>query len=172
MRYVLKVALLIVCLISCTHNEREIRRNLYRMMNSKVELDYRSLIPVSESSEQCDDDYIWLRYITRDYCKPCWLQELKEWDVFVKKYKGTNAVIVISVDNNEYAEVVNHIKKLDLHIFVFADFKGVFATRNDFIPVEGMYHTFMIDKSRRIKLIGNPLRNKEIGRIFEDSFIH
>ena len=47
------------------------------------------------------------------------------------------------------------------------DSSDIFIKKNPHIPLKGVYHTFLLDENNNVILIGNPINNKKINRLFQ-----
>lgn len=172
MKKIFRSLFILVFLYSCSYKAKEVEETLYEMTRNEIDLDFNSLIQITgNTTNLLEYEYIWLIYIPSDYCKPCWVQELKEWEKYVKKYDRTNAISIISSKGKDYSEVKTFINNLNLNLPVYLDSTDVFKKKNNFIPEKISYHTFMIDKSKKIKIVGNPIKNEEIKELFEKNYI-
>ncbi len=68
----------------------------------------------------------------------------------------------------DYLEIVEHLKMIQLPYPIYLDVNNVFMSDNPFIPLDDCFHTFFVDESLLIKLVGDPIRNESIMSIFKN----
>lgn len=51
---------------------------------------------------------------------------------------------------------------------VYLDSANTFARQNQHIPSDVLFHTFLLDENMNVVLVGDPISNKEINKIFWD----
>ena len=51
---------------------------------------------------------------------------------------------------------------------VYLDSVNIFEHQNQHIPSDVLFHTFLLDENMNVVLVGDPIRNKEINKIFWD----
>ena len=50
----------------------------------------------------------------------------------------------------------------------YLDSANIFEHQNQHIPSDVLFHTFLLDENMNVVLVGDPIRNKEINKIFWD----
>ncbi len=124
----------------------------------------------------CDDSYLtntnynnFLKittFINAD-CGSC-LEEIQIWEEFKKTidtskvdffvYLGTNDIYYFK---NVIAPKFHHIEDL------FLDINFVYLSKNNLENI-GHYNTFLLDAQNKIVLVGNPSKNNEVKKLYQD----
>lgn len=112
----------------------------------------------------------WIVYADSMECSSCFLKQIKEWNVFVQGKNNGNekvgCVVIVFPQKGEYDAIKEEIQMNCAHP-VYIDTAGLFERKNPQIPHAPMFHTFLVDKNDKVVLVGNPLRNEHIRKLFE-----
>ena len=49
---------------------------------------------------------------------------------------------------------------------IYLDSANVFARQNQHVPNDVLFHTFLLDEDLNVVIVGDPVRNEEINKIF------
>lgn len=108
-------------------------------------------------------------YADTSNCSSCYLSKMKLWNDFLKLENDYNGkirfVFIIESRKNESKALYDQLELTGLEHPIFIDDKGVFMKSNPHIPLETLYHTFVLDDKNNIVLVGNPLISEEIEKI-------
>lgn len=103
-------------------------------------------------------------------CSLCQLSKIHFWnDILneVDKYGDRMAVRFIFNPKKEDRQSVEFaIRTTNFNGTVYVDSTGVLMKQNTCIPVERMFHTFLLDENNNVLLVGNPLENEKIEEMF------
>lgn len=96
-------------------------------------------------------------------CGLC-IESLNRWEEYVK---NKDITFILIVGGNDF-EFFKALKNNESQTFenIFHDKNNVFEMTNK-IPRESRFRTFLIDKDNKILLIGNPLFNESIDKLYE-----
>jgi len=96
-------------------------------------------------------------------CGLC-IESLNGWEEYLK---NKDITFILIVGGNDF-EFFKALKNNESQIFenIFHDKNNIFEMTNK-IPRETRFKTFLIDKDNKILLIGNPLFNKNIDKLYE-----
>ena len=94
---------------------------------------------------------------------------MSNWNTFLELEKITNGKVkfnfIVEPRRGDEQFVLQISKNIDFAHPLYIDTNHVFRNRNGFIPEEPLFHTFLVDKDKKIILIGNPLLNKKIEKL-------
>lgn len=100
----------------------------------------------------------------------CYLQHLELWNDFVKMEKEHEGIIrflfIIEARDGEADNPYGQLGMTNLKHCIYVDGNRSFFKNNPQIPSNSLCHTFLLDESNKILLIGNPLKNEAIEKIF------
>lgn len=136
---------------------------VYVPMDSMVYLSTKTYNSVYEHAE-----YIYIMYVDSTSCGDCAIKHLSDWSILDTTEMCNNErfkyLFVISPKRNQYKNILKKVKE-DVYFneFTFVDTLGVFERTNPNLPQNKLLHTFMITKDGRVKLVGNPITNPQIG---------
>ena len=100
----------------------------------------------------------------------CSIEALEKWE----KYKLTNKLVakkteVVIFITSEYDFLINEeiFKKIAPDICLIFDLNNTYVTMNKLIYKSNSLMTFLIDTTNTVKLIGNPVSNKKIKKLYQ-----
>jgi len=109
-------------------------------------------------------------YVDSTECMSCKIKRLNDWNKILKLdsvYKGRiKFYFVFSPKRGQVKQTLRSIKLSSLFYPLFLDENSDFIKDNTQIPRDMRLHTFLLDEDNNIILIGNPLRNKGIRKLF------
>jgi len=114
--------------------------------------------------------FLYVVYCDSIQCSPCFISGLTEWEEFIclessKKY-DISFLFIIEPRKNEINTIRYKLREIEFKHSVLIDDKSIFRKENPHIPEESMYHTFLLNDKNKIILVGNPIHNNSIKRIF------
>lgn len=103
-------------------------------------------------------------------CSSCRLREMQKWNPFLKRverYQGDISAYFIFRPLAKDMNVFNFtMKALPPLCPVFVDTANVFSRNNSHISSNPKMHTFLLDENNNVILVGSPLENKKIEKLF------
>jgi len=100
----------------------------------------------------------------------CSIEALEKWE----KYKLTNKLVakkteVIIFITSEYDFLINEeiFKKIAPDICLIFDLNNTYVTMNKLTYISNNLMTFLLDSTNTVKLIGNPVSNKKIEKLYQ-----
>ena len=119
-----------------------------------------SIIPSNSS-------YKWIEYVDSAECSPCTIDHLSEWKLYLKT-NGKLCDIQIIIESKKYKlqQIKEKLIQNDIQLPVYIDTSFIFHRHNPQIPNKRIFHTFLLDESNKVILVGNPLKNKRIDSLF------
>lgn len=157
-KFVFVFILVFVVFLSCTRKSE--KETIVREMVSKK-------VNCFDVKSSDSVDYIVLSYIDKGGCVKCKLK-LYKWKEFKEQLVALGKSVSIVFVANESV-----IKDLDL-LLKEADFQpdrlicdkdNKFKTQNN-IPKDFMLQTFLLDKTLKIVLVGNPIHNAKVKELY------
>ncbi|MBQ6989179.1 MAG: hypothetical protein IJN45_08555 [Alistipes sp.] len=109
--------------------------------------------------------YKLIHYIDTQSCSICELKTMYQWDDFLIKNSLENTVqvyCIVDTRNHNREELMEAINETYFQCEVYFDNTGIFMTANNFIPINKIFHTFLLDHNHNVVVAGNPLNNPKI----------
>ena len=109
-----------------------------------------------------NNKYNILNYIDTSGCTECHMQ-LFEWKILKEEIEklSTDIGLIFIVYTKDY-NIVENLQKVNRFNYpIFYDYTDTTNRINNFSKNTNL-HTFLIDSTNRVKLIGNPLKSKKI----------
>lgn len=166
---VLSAFIAIIMVLSGCHN-KTVEQNVSELCSVPICLPLDSFIYVSifqdKETDNYQSPYTMIVYLDSANCTRCSIKFLHEWNdlLYLEKEKKVNFMFIISTRDTLSLET--DIKKSALRHGIYIDTCNVFIHNNPQIPTCNLYHTFMIDSSNMVNMVGNPIRNKKISILF------
>lgn len=165
----------VFALSSCS--EYQIKKGIKEMQSQSFEINYDSLLCISNS--ECEfgikdnADYRWVVYFDSVNCKPCLVKSLADnWTVFMKdlsKQKiDAKYVFIFSAKACDSLDYRKALENNEFNYPIFLDTLNIISHRNPQMPDNPIFHTFLLNDSSRVMLIGNPANNDKIKKMFYD----
>lgn len=105
-------------------------------------------------------------YIDSTGCFSCRFH-LYEWKQFMKKFEKedlkTNLLFIAQTNETNAVEKLCKDNSFDIPVII--DPNGTFALENK-LPSDTRFHTFLLDSTNKIILIGNPILSDEIEKLY------
>ena len=165
------------CLLtySCSSGD-EMKRQLEKMYGTPVSISLDSMKywhPTDEdySSKKENSMLTLVVYSDTADCSLCYLQHLELWNDFVKMEKEYDGIIrflfIIEARDGEANNLYRQLRHTNLKHCIYVDGNRVFSKNNPQIPPNSFFHTFLLDELNNIILVGNPIKNEAIEKIFK-----
>lgn len=162
--------------LACRH-ENKINIEVQSMYNQKVIIPIDSFYVIHPHSENhllhgVDQKQRQRLIVYSDslVCSSCKILELEKWESFFaskSSYKNVfDAIFIFSPSHIDLEVLKFAIKSQEISFPIYIDTLGVFKKMNHYLPDNSLLHTFLIDKEGKIILVGSPLDNKMIEKMF------
>lgn len=159
------IILSFLSVISC--RRMEMNKNVRKMQEKPAILPLDNMLCIGDNVEIEDTkEHTWIVYHDSVYCKPCLIGHLIDWDS-IRSQPLTDCVFIFSAKPKDVSQYIKAYKENEITAKVYLDTAEVFLKSNPHIPKESIYHTFLIDSHNNILLVGSPIRNEGVGRIYE-----
>ncbi len=169
----MKQLLILLLLTSCI-NSNTIKEELLQLTSKSIELPKNGQIVVdgkdSTISNYFVSEYKLVVYTDSLGCHSCALNGLHVWNdliEYTKRYK--DKVKFYFIFNPPKLEDVRFaIKNNFLAYPILIDTLGEFERLNSHLPNNSAMHTFLLDQNNDVILVGSPLHNSQIEKLFKE----
>ena len=169
--YVVLGLLVFVCLALFACRDELVERNIAKLYNDTISLPLDTFIYVSNyrkgTEERIQSPYKMVVYVDSASCSKCSIRRLDEWDDLFYLERDNRVDFIYIFSTKDPLSLVNEYRKSAIKYGIYVDTCNAFLQINTHIPQENMYHTFMVDSTKHIILVGNPTRNKKIKHLFK-----
>ncbi len=176
MRFIYYI-ILIIGLIgsSCAHNSESknaLEMELRAFKEHKISLP-SNLIAKKRGKQPVPDSTLLNRplkmiiYVDPKDCTDCKLLALMPYHMFIlENATNTNfgVIFILHTPNMEEAEVI--LKEINFPHTVFYDLNGDFERLNPHLPQDDVFHTFLMNESNDVLLVGNPTHNEALKELY------
>ena len=159
-------------LLSC--KQSILKEELGTFHGAHIELMLDSMqtgFPKNDMTSIKQSQYIYVSYIDSITCTSCALSHLSDWHALTENISQSSFtnIFIIAPSKNEKEKVIENISKnlIDGNR-IYIDTSMVFERHNPNLPKTQLAHTFLIDKDRKVILIGDPLKNIRVEEIFNN----
>lgn len=164
--------IMIILLFTSCSNESKIKKDVFKLMSNPISLPSNARITVN-GKDSLITDYFESRYKMIIYadslgCTSCEISNMRLWKPFLAyadTLKGKlNFYFIFSTSKSKpvrYALMNN-----SFCFPVLIDEKGEFEKLNPHLPSSKAMHSFLLDENNNVIMVGNPLRNKDIEKLF------
>ena len=109
-------------------------------------------------------------YFTPFLCSSCNLDIFEKWKIIIEGVTFSfgdvvDFVFIFDQRKNGEAELTEALKASYFNHPVYYD-RGYFVRLNTFVPPNPLYHTFLTDIDNNIILVGNPVWNRRIKKLY------
>lgn len=168
------ILLLISCfllmLVSCNNNdhiENELKDFKSRPVILKTDKMICEQLQGNNIYKNPSPDFTWVTFVDSTRCSSCIINGLYEWDRIIEQYKDIRYIFIIECPSSEKLnDIIQSLRSSILHNEVYIDTLCSFSKSNPHIPHNPQMHTFLLDKSDSVILVGNPINNQRIEELF------
>jgi len=106
-------------------------------------------------------------YLNSEGCQSCKLQSLLPLYMFIRENEHLEKLgVIIILNPSDFRKVDEILSQMRFRYTVFYDLDGVIEYLNPSMPSEERFQTFLLDDKNSIVLIGNPLHNAKMKRLY------
>ena len=141
-------------------------------MSNPISLPNNAVISVNGKDSLVTDyfesDYKMVVYADSVGCTSCGISKMHIWEplmTYAETFKGElkfHFIFSTSKSNN----IRNALKNNSFCYPVLIDEKKEFEKINPHLPKNKSMHSFLLDKNNNVIMVGNPIQNKEIEKLF------
>ena len=162
----------IVINISCGN---DLNVKIAKLQSVKVTLPIDKMVSVKNGEikkidHALEDKPRFIHYIDSSECTICAMKALYLWDDLIvdKEYYKKISFYFIIEPNNNLSELISALNSNYFSQTVFFDVDHIFYKENPDLNIKGLNHCYLLDKRNRIVLLGNPITNNAIYKLFSD----
>jgi hypothetical protein len=169
--------LLILLTISCKNKNNQYVSDWVKEWQNKEIVFSDSLVFAHYAEDTVDykipeNEYKIIVYVSSSECTSCMLQ-LSAWKLFLHDIDSVthrNIPCLFIVNPPRILDLIVLLELAEWEIPVCVDMNNDFAVINK-IPVNANFHTFLLNEQNRVVLIGNPMQNIEIAKLYFQYFV-
>lgn len=156
---------------SCINKSNETKNIVQAWLEKEVqipsELNFRNLGQNIPSSQILKYRYKVLVYLDSNGCIACRLN-LPKWKAFIDscQQEGTDIGFLFIVQSDDYRSFENKLKGFNFTYPYVYDPTDKWNKLNEF-PKEEEFRTFLLNENNRVMLIGNPINNKKMRKLYD-----
>lgn len=172
------IGLFVIVFVSCNKiREKGISDKINKMGKERIIIpfDKMSCYSAAKLNDTIyhEHKYKYILFADSNECSSCVLNSLYDYTDYIAKItkgreKELGFYFIFSPKHKELNKIKNKVLHSNISYPVYIDSDGVFAAINSNIPSESIFHTFMIDNSGCIVLVGNPIKNEKIDALFRN----
>jgi len=156
--------------ISCNEN-RGLQTDMTSMFSSSIKIDKDRMLCLNydKISSMNKPLFRLVAYVDSSECSSCSLGKLKSLESYLKKNvfnKSFQFIIVLESKRDEVKTNIEEIKVVGISTPVLIDSTSIFRQENPQMPNNSILHTFLLNSSDSIVLVGDPLQNEHIDKLF------
>lgn len=175
MKIIIKILgciLAINVLLSCSKNNGD-NEDLQKLYGSTIVIPKSATIYDSVHEPNLTTKCKIIVYYNSNGCTDCKLQELSHWKIRLRdieelsKKDSLNVSFVFVFNPGMAIDKLN--RSLNIHklkTIVLIDTEGEFETNNS-LPKNELYHTFLLDSTNKVVLIGTPTNNDKLWELYK-----
>ena len=156
-------------LLSFSHNS-DISRYVKRQVGKTIVINEKQIAPedlTKIDSLTDNSEFLMVTTVRENACASCYYSLLLELDSFIDSCRLDMMNCVVFVHEN-YDEYVQLSEKFELsHIFIINDPEDSYTNDNKLSRYTVDFRTFLVDKNKKIRLVGNPLVNMRVRSLYE-----
>lgn len=109
-------------------------------------------------------------YMHKSECYSYSMKNMYKWydilkDLNLKYNKKVKVYFIFAPEKEKITDIKSALDNAALNYPAFIDCNNVFIKKNSHLPSNTKLHTFLLDKSRNIKVIGSPIDNIEMKQL-------
>ena len=164
-----------VLFVSCTFSPQDCKEVLRSMRGKTTVIPFDKMVCWLNDSIIHDTitqraKYKLVVYVDSAACSTCYLNEMYQWHDFVALEEDScfSLCFIFAPPLVNRHSLQNHFFRTELNHPIYVDTSYCFLNENPHIPSSIIYHTFLLDGSNKIALVGNPLHNKKIEKLLRN----
>ena len=165
--------LLFFTFVSCKEN-RQIKKIVEEMQGKEIIFpkELKALCPESEVLLRENNEPCLIIYFSKLMCTVCNIDKIKDWDNIKEQFKKWKIIYVFSFNDAEETEIVKALHEYYTSDYaIYLDRGCEFERLNPVLGECPILHVFLIDSTNHIKIVGDPLYNKKMLKVYEDYYI-
>lgn len=165
---------MVTLIFSSCKDRSQLTMHLQNMQNKEIVFP-QNLVPFYEKMDTLavheSNALRLIVYFSKDMCTVCNMEKIPEWNSIKSILKRWNIIYILSFSEEENQEIIDFlIRNRTNEDIIYLDKGGMFKELNPFIGDNPLLHVFLIDSSNRIKIVGDPLYNEEVLKLYKDYY--
>lgn len=112
-----------------------------------------------------DNQYKIIIYLDSVFCTPCAFDDITIWRSYIKILNELNTKIILICNHPNSQTVRSYMEEAQINLPILFDRNETFKKQNN-LPKEQKFQTFVVDSSRTVIWVGSPVYNKESWKAF------
>jgi hypothetical protein len=161
------------CMLDSCSGRREIRKEMRAFVSNRIEvpqdMDYVYCGGLGQYRDTARQAKLIVYYDTLS-CQSCSVNHIGLLRPLIERSRKTgkfDVLVIFSPRPDESAEVTTQLMVMKLDFPVCVDTYGSFRRKNNFIPADVRFHTFLVDRRGKPIFVGNPLDSDELSKLFD-----
>lgn len=170
---IISAILPLLCILSCNSREERIRGDYIAFISTPVVIPSSALESHLTHVKE-DSTYRLVFYIDSIGCTDCRINSLAEKEQQARRnplFRKIHFLYIIDVDSLRGQRVLNLLYRYRLEGDFFIDTQKSFVHSNPHFPQNPLFHTFLLNPTDSVVLVGDPFVNERIMGLL-DSLIH
>lgn len=165
------LALICIFACGCRGKQEEVADKIKLMQSCPVDLCLDKLECVRNMGQTKSSGYTMVVYVDSSQCTPCALNHLQFWNKLIedaqKGHVDISYTFILGTKNQEKEDIAVELETNSLKGCIYIDTASVFISNNPQIPKEREYHSFLIDAKNKVLLVGNPINNDNVRKLYK-----
>lgn len=108
-----------------------------------------------------------LVYFSSEICTICNINKINDWDNLEKELNKAQFVYILSIKEDEKQQVLEELNELNVEQkVIYIDSDNYFEKQNPFVGANQVLHVWGVNKQGVVEVVGDPLYNKEIRKLY------
>lgn len=164
------VILLSILSASACSKKNRLQVEAENFIGSQIVLPKDSMLQLTTSKDTVSAEYTYIVYVDSIVCSDCAVANISGWaDMDLMKLVNLHKLTYAFVFSPQRGSVKRIIERLHDNAFfsqyVYVDTAGIFIKKNPNIPQSKLMHTFLIDNTGKVILVGSPIRNEKLKKL-------
>ena len=167
----LLILLITVSITGCSSKDINIRKKIECLKASPIILPTDSMeIIKNEKFDFGISRYLMISYLDSANCTNCEISHLYLWNHIIKKSEKVSFFFIFETKSSLKSQFENLTDNIcdNKNVVICIDTLGIFKKANPMLPQESFLHTFLLDSTNHVVIVGNPLKNSKIKELYFD----
>lgn len=157
---------MLITLSSCRQTEFE--KEIKDFVGSHIDLELDSMLYISNPQSPAfnikQQKFSYIVYVDSLSCSDCAINHFADWASFENQVDPNRMtyLFIVSTKTKNKSHIIEKVKKDTLfNDRIYIDNTGIFEHSNPHLPSNKLLHTFLIDNSGQVVLVGSPINNQK-----------
>lgn len=165
----------LLCILACSNREDHIRAEYLRFMACPVVIPHSTHCSPIQSMNNDSTTYRLVFYIDSIGCTDCMISSLAEKEFQAQQDSLFNFIqflYIIDVDSLRGQHVINLLYRYRNKGIFIIDTQKTFIHNNPHFPTNPLFHTFLLNSTDSVVLVGDPFVNARIKGLLSSLVYH